>query len=121
MLDHCEAATRDATTAAEAIDLFLTACFAATLADADLLRELFHAADASQLEVAMTRDALLTHIEPGIATGEFAPADATLAATFLIHGMRGVFAESLHAKEEQRADAVAAVRTMAAAILAPRR
>lgn len=121
MLDHCEAATRDATTAAQAIDLFLTACFAAIRTDADLLRELFHAGGASDIEVTPTREALLTHIEAGITAGEFAPADATLAATFLVHGMRGVFAEALHAKEEQRADAVAAVRAMAAAILAPGR
>lgn len=117
MLDHCEAATRDAGCAAEAVDLFLTACFAATLADAPLLRQLFHAGGTPQTEVAMTRDALLAHIEAGIAAKEFAPADAAVAASFLIHGMRGVFAESLHAPADERADAVAAVRSMAAAIL----
>ncbi|WP_194891057.1 hypothetical protein [Catenulispora pinisilvae] len=67
----------------------------------------------------MTRDALLAHIEAGIAAGEFAPADPVLAAAFMVHGMRGVFAESLHAPQEKRAAAVAAVRSMAAAILAP--
>lgn len=120
MLERCEAATRDAATAAEAVDLFLTACFAATLADAELLRHLFHAGGTPETEVAMTRDALLAHIEAGVAANEFAPADPGFAATFLVHGMRGVFAESLHAPREQRAAAVAAVRTMAAAILISR-
>ena len=120
MLDHCDAATRDAPTASEAVALFLTACFAATATDAALLRHLFHAGGTPQTEVAMTRDALLTHIEAGIATGEFAPTDAMLAATFLVHGMRGIFAEALHRPEEERAEAVAAVRAMAAAILSPR-
>jgi AcrR family transcriptional regulator len=121
MLDRCEAATRDAGSAAEALDLFLTAGFAATLADAPLLRQLFHAGGTPQTEVAMTRDALRAHIEAGIAAEEFAPADAEVAATFLVHGMRGVFAEALHAPDERRAEAVAAVRVMAAAILVTRR
>jgi AcrR family transcriptional regulator len=119
MLDACDAATHSAGSAPEAVDRFVTAAFAATVADAPLLEQLFHASGGGQHEVAMMRDALSAHIEAGIAAGELRPADPAAAATFLAHGMRGVFAEALHAGESRHAAAVDAVRAMAAAILAP--
>jgi AcrR family transcriptional regulator len=98
MLDAChEAAAADPSASTmRRVERFLETVFDVTLANARLLRLLFHEAGGDDsAETGMTVASLLVLVREGIANGEFRVADPETVVGFLVHGMHGAFADGL--------------------------
>jgi AcrR family transcriptional regulator len=113
MLATCHAAAggSPSTAVIDRVERFVETIFEFTKVNARLLFLLFHeAVGDDSAEVQMARDGLMMHVREGIATGEFEVADPEDVVGFLVHGMHGVFADSMHGEEGEQKKALQTVK-----------
>lgn len=80
------------------VERFIEALFDATAADGRLLGILFREAGMEEHnEISLVRDDLLRHVRDGIRSGEIEVRDPEIVVSFLLHGVHGVFADTLNA------------------------
>ncbi|WP_194908150.1 TetR/AcrR family transcriptional regulator [Catenulispora rubra] len=113
MLATCHAAAADgqSATVIDRVERFVETIFEFTKVNAQLLFLLFHEAVGDDgTEVQMARDGLMMHVREGIASGEFDIDDPEDVVGFLVHGMHGVFADSMHREETDQKKALQTVK-----------
>lgn len=113
MLASCHAAAADgqSATVIDRVERFVETIFEFVKVNARLLFLLFHEAVGDDgAEVQMARDGLMMHVREGIASGEFEVDDPEDVVGFLVHGMHGVFADSMHREEAEQKKALQTVK-----------
>jgi AcrR family transcriptional regulator len=81
------------------VERFIETLFDAAAAEGRLLGILFREAGMEEHnEISLVRDDLLRHVREGIQSGELEVRDPEIVVSFLLHGVHGVFADSLNAE-----------------------